>query len=132
MDEDAIAKELFTASGYQDGNRFLKTEDENGQQKITEADIQAALEQGIQQGTDEVKMAQIDATLAIASGKADLAREIAFATLAAKEQMTMAELENKLQITIRKDQSHRDIEALRAKNNMRELSFKERTGKPGI
>jgi hypothetical protein len=132
LDEDAIAKELFTASGYQDGNRFLKTEDVNGEQKITEADLQAAVEQGIQQGTDQVKMAQIEANLTIASGKAELDREIAFATLAAKEQMSFAELENKLQIVIRKDQSHRDIEALRSKNNMKELDFKERTGKPGI
>jgi hypothetical protein len=132
LDEDAIAKELFTASGYQDGNRFIKSEDPNGEQKITQEDLDAAVEQGIQQGTDEVKMAQIDATLTIASGKAELDREIAFATLAAKEQISIAELESKLQITIRKDQSHRDIEALRAKNSMRELDFKERTGKPGI
>jgi hypothetical protein len=132
LDEDAIAKELFTASGYQDGKRFLKSEDPNGEQKITEEDLQAATEQGIQQGTDQVKMAQIEATNRIASEKIALDRELGFATLASKEGITMKELENKLQITIMKDQSHRDIEALRAKNTMRELNFKETTGKPGI
>ena len=90
------------------------------------------MEQGVQKGTDQVKMAQIEATNKIAFEKIALDRELGFATLASKEGITMQELENKLQITIMKDQSHRDIEALRAKNNMKELDFKRDTGKPGI
>ncbi|RKZ98531.1 MAG: hypothetical protein DRQ42_08730, partial [Gammaproteobacteria bacterium] len=43
LDTDEIAKEVFAAAGYQDGARFLKSED--GEQQLSEQDVQAAYEQ---------------------------------------------------------------------------------------
>ena len=131
IDGDEVAKEIFTANGFQDGSRFLKR-DQDEQQEITEEDLQAAYQQGAQEGELAIKQQKIDADLQIASAKLELDRELGYAQIALKENITIAQLQAKLEIDIKKDQTHRDIEALRERSKQAELQFKRETGKPGI
>lgn len=130
LNTEEITKEIFTASGLADGNRFIKPED--AQPELTEEDLQAAMEQGVQQGVDQVKQQQIEANLLLGQQKLELERELGYAQIAAKEQMTLAQLEAKLQVDLQKDQTRRDVEALKGRLINSELEYKRRTGKPGI
>ena len=130
---DEVAKEIWAAAGFQDGGRFTKGmgpgEEE---QEITQADVEAAHEQGLQEGTDAAKMAAVEASKEIAANKLQGEREMRMAEIAAKEKVSVKTLEVKTGIEVQKNQTRRDAEALKSKNIREELKFKKDTGKPGI
>jgi hypothetical protein len=130
INEEEVTKEIFTASGLADGARFILPKEDEPQ--LTQEDLQAAQEQGMQEGQDQIKLREIEANLTLGEGKLELQRELGYAELAQKENITLKELETRLEITYRKDQTHRDISALRERLKSQELEFKRVTGKPGI
>lgn len=138
LDSKEIAKEMFAASGFQDGARFLKKK-EDGQEEITQQDLEAAMQQGMEQGADQAKMADVEMRREVEFAKLELQRELGYAQIASKEGVTMAQLQNKLSIDLAKDKSRRDVAAAQEatkreqqKQNAKELNFKITTGKPGI
>lgn len=139
LDEDEIAKEMFSAAGFQDGARFLKKKEDGEEAEITEQDLEAATQQGIEQGTDQAKMADVEMRREVEMAKLELQREMGYAQIASKEGITMSQLQNKLDIDLAKDKSRRDVAAAQEltkredlKNKREELDFKRTTGKPGI
>ena len=139
LDEDEIAKEMFSAAGFQDGSRFLKKKEDGEEEEITQEDLEAAMQQGVEQGTDQAKMADVEMRREVEYAKLELQREMGYATIASKEGITMAQLQNKLDIDLAKDKSRRDVAAAQEAtkrevliNQREELKFKKDTGKPGI
>ncbi len=138
LDSNEIAKEMFAASGFQDGQRFLKSK-EDGQEEITQQDLEAAMQQGMEQGADQAKMADVEMRREVEMAKIEMQRELGYAQLASKENITVAQLEQSLGITQMKEQNARDrvaaIETTKRQTTAlktKELKFKEDTGKPGI
>ena len=138
LDGDEIVKEIFAAAGFQDGSRFI-TKSEEGEQQITEQDLEAAMQQGAAQAQDQVKMSEIEMRERIENRKLDQQWEISLMTLASKENLTYAQLKNKLDIDTLKDKSRRDTFAAgeitkreQLSNQAKELKYKQDTGKPGI
>lgn len=139
LDEDEITKEMFAIAGFNDGSRFLVKKEEGEEPEITQEDLEAAMQQGMEQATDQAKMADIEMRKELEHRKLDQAWEIAMMTMASKENMTMAQLQSKLQIDSLKDKSRRDTFAAgeitkreQIKQQNKELEFKRNTGKPGI
>ena len=133
IDGDAVTKEIFAAAGFQDGSRFIKGMGPGEEEeKITQEDVDAALEQGRQEGTDAAKMASVEAVKEVGLMKVQSEREIRLAELAAKENMTMKQIADKTGIEIQKDATRREIAALQEGNKRNELEYKRTTGKPGI
>ena len=138
LDGDEIAKEIFAAAGFQDGSRFLKKK-EDGQEEITQEDIEAAYQQGVESAGDQSKMADVEMRREIENRKLDQSWELELMKLASKENITMAQLKNNLDVNTLKDKSRRDTFAAgemtkreQLKQNAQELQFKRDTGKPGI
>ena len=138
LDAEEIAKEIFAASGFNDGARFLKKK-EDGEEELTQEDLDAAHQEGIEAGVDQAKMAEVEMRREVEFAKLELQREMGYAQLAVKENMTMAQLQNKMDIDLAKDKSRRDVAAAQEQtkrelliNQREELKFKKDTGKPGI
>lgn len=131
IDWDEVTKEMFSINGYQDGARFLKSEQEDDAAP-TEEDVQGAYEQGMQEGQDAHKMASIESTEKIAMAKLELERELRYAEIALKEGISIQSLQAKLQVEQSKDATRRDTAAAAAASKNNELEFKRTTGKPGI
>jgi hypothetical protein len=130
---DEVIKEIFAAAGFQDGSRFIKGMGAGEEkQELTEQDLQAAYEQGMQAGTDQAKMANVEVTKELGIMKLEQERELRLAEIAAKENMSVQNLAAKVQIEQTKDTTRRDVEAVKSKNMREELNFKRTTGKPGI
>lgn len=138
LDENEIAKEMFAIAGFQDGSRFLKTK-EDGETEITQQDLEAAVQQGMEQAVDQAKMADVEMRREVEHLKIELERELEYAKMASKEGISMKTLQNKLEIDLAKDKSRRDSVAAQEAtkreliiNQREELNFKKTTGKPGI
>jgi len=130
IDWDEVTKEQFAIAGFQDGKRFLLSE--NDEKEITEEDLQQAHEQGIEAAKDQAKIAEVESRERIAGSKLELERELGYAKLALTENITVAQLQAKLQVEASKDATRRDSAAAQAQSNTNELDFKRTTGKPGI
>ena len=139
LDQDEIAKEIFAAAGFQDGKRFLKKKDDDTEQELTQEDLEAAYQEGIEAGGDQHKMADVELRREIETRKLEQSWELELMRIASKENITLAQLKNKLDIDTFKDKSRRDTFAAgemtkRQQISMqnKELNFKRDTGKPGI
>ena len=138
LDGKEIAKEMFAAAGFNDGARFLKKKEE-GEEQLTQEDLDAAHQQGIESGTDQAKMADVEMRREVEMAKLELQRELGYAGLASREGITMQQLQTKMDIDLAKDKSRRDVAAAQEAtkrelliNQREELKFKKDTGKPGI
>jgi len=133
LDGDEIAKEMWSAAGFQDGARFLKGNKPGEEEKpLTEQDIQQAYEQGAAESQDQSKMRAVEVTQEIGMAKIEMEREVRLADIAMREGITVQQLEAKAGIESQKDRTRRDIAASAAKSKSDEMALKERTGKPGI
>lgn len=133
IDGDEITKEIFAAVGFQDGARFIKGQGPGDkEQELSETDLNSAYEQGVQEGSNQEKMARIELDREIAMAKIQSQEKIAQMNIALKEGLTMAQLQAKLQIDQMKDKTRRDQIAMSEGNKRNELEFKRTTGKPGI
>ncbi|MCP4145388.1 MAG: hypothetical protein GY752_08910 [bacterium] len=130
LDDEEIAKEIFSAAGYQDGSRFIKKEEDG--KELGEQDMQQAYEQGLQEGQDKSKMAAVEVQREIGMAKIQNDREMGMANLASKEGLTTRQMADKVGIELKKDQTRRDVAASQSKIKRDEMAFKERTGKQGI
>lgn len=130
MDWDEVTKEMFAIEGYQDGDRFLKSDDK--EQELTEEDLNAAYQEGAEAAKDQVKMEDIASRERTSENKLQLEELLGFAKIASAEGISLAQLEKKLDIEIIKDKTRRDTAAAQSQNVSNELEFKRTTGKPGI
>ena len=134
LDGDEIVKEIFAAAGFQDGERFIKGGKPGEEEKpeITEEQLEEARQQGIQEGTDAAKMANVQMLDKIGTAKIASLEKQTTETNQTKIQVAQIEKQHREAIEGRKNQSFRDSEAVKSKDRKEELNFKERTGKPGI
>jgi len=132
LDGDEIVKEMFAAAGFQDGERFLKGGKDGEQPEITEEDLEAAREEGMQAGVDQHKMAAVEMQREVGMAKLKSAEIVADKINQSKERIAGADMASRTGIAAAKDKTHRDAEAVKHKATQDELNFKRTTGKPGI
>lgn len=123
LNEDEIAKEVFGYAGYNDGARFLVPADQveapepQPDPNVVVAEIRAQVERERMQAQGEKE------AMALA-----LEREIAFAKLAAEQEMTMTQLYEKLGLEREKADKNFKLNALRERNRTNEMLLKQETG----
>lgn len=135
LDTDQVINELFGNLGYQDGERFFKPEEEAGNQppppdpKMEE--IKARIQIAQQEG--QIRMQQIEQEMQLAQARLQSDREIAMMKLALEKDIKLSELQNRLGIQQqqfdqreRQIQTTRDVAALREKNRMIDIDWKNR------
>lgn len=126
LDWDEVIKEIWAINGFKDGGRFLLA-DNKDEEKLTEADLEAAREEGMQAAVDTVKMEQIASSERIAAQKLEQELVIADKRLAAEVQMHTDGLANKMQLDMMKDGTKRDETAVIQGNKANETAIKSET-----
>lgn len=151
---DEVAKEVFGALGFKSAERFFPQPDPNAQpqpspeQAATQMQMQleqmkleaqqqieqmkAQTEMQIEQMKLELSSQRMQMDGQIQSARVAQERELKLADLAAREQLKVSELAARVGIAEKQDKTKRDIEALRGTLHNNELSYKIRTGNPGI
>jgi len=127
---DEVTKEMFATFGFQDGSRFIKAADD--EQKITEEDLQAAQQEGMQAGQDQIKMEEIAMRERVAQQEIEAKAIDKEKDRQLDLQKHKESLDMKMKLETMKDQTRRDEAAIREGNKANELGFKERTGEQGI
>ncbi len=135
LDTDQVINELFANLGYQDGERFFKPEEEMGDQppppdpKMEE--IKARIQIAQQEG--QIRMQQIKQEMQLAQARLQSDREVAMMKLALEKDLKLSDLQSKLGIQQqqfdqreRQIQTTRDVAALREKNRMIDIDWKNR------
>lgn len=135
LNTEEIGKEVFGYAGFADGERFLLPMDEvkppPEDPMIALKKQELELKSQDSQSKREENMARLELQREESTARLQLERELAYARLALDENKTMAEMEQKLGIETMKDQSNRDMVALREGNKSRELAIVE-TGGEGV
>lgn len=133
LDGDEIAKEIFSAAGFQNGARFIKG-NKPGEEKpeLTEQDVQQAYEQGVEAGTDAAKMAGVEAVKEVGMAKIKSEDKLRTQEMQSKERIAAGSSQGKSEGEQIKSKDRRDIAASQSKIKTDELEFKRTTGKPGI
>ena len=120
---DEVISEVFGALGYKNGSRFFIPEDQvepQGPPPDPMAEVRAA-EIELKRERMQVEMRQFDQEMA-------LKRELALTELALKENLTLAQLESRLQVDMQRDLTTRQIKALDATNVQNEIALKRSIG----
>ncbi len=136
LDWDEIGKEIFAAAGFQDGARFLKSDEDQPQmtpeqQQQVQKQIEQAFEQGKAEGINENERLKIESHEKVAIHKANLDDALARDKMAAQAESEDKRNRSRLHETLIRDKTQRDSKALDSKNLREELKFKRETGKPG-
>lgn len=135
LNTDEVINELFGNLGYQDGERFFTPAEEAKPQepppdpKLKE--IEARLQ--IAQQEQQIKQQQLQMNIQIEQTRLAQDKELAMMKLAADKDMKLSELQARLGIQQqqfqqkeRQIQTQRDVVALREKNRMIDVDFKNR------
>ena len=133
LDGDEIAKEIFSAAGFQNGARFIKgNKPGEEEKKVTEQDVQEAYEQGVEAGTDAAKMAGVEAVKEVGMRKIEIEDKLRTQEMQSKERIALGSGQTKMDGEGIKSKDRRDIAASQSKIKQEELEYKRNTGKPGI
>ncbi|WP_212722711.1 portal protein [Zooshikella ganghwensis] len=139
IDEDEVAKEIFSTLGYGDGKRFIKSEEklqEQGQQQAQEQPDGASIELEIKQQMLAFEQQKFEQQMTFnrekLAAELEMQREKSMIEFALKEKLSLAELQAKLEIADRQNTTKRDITATQEINKMNELNYKKETGNQGI
>jgi hypothetical protein len=130
LNQEEIGKEVFGYAGFADGDRFMLPAEEV--QPPPEDPMIALKQQEIQLRGRELDIRESTEGQRIGlqreeiTAKLQLERELGYAKLALEENKTMAQMEQDLGVETMRDQSNRDMVALREGNKSRELSLVER------
>lgn len=129
-----IIKEIFGALGYKDGMRFF-TPQEQKERAPTPAEIEAQEKQADREARMQIEHAKLADRTQEWQTRVRSEYELRMADIAAREGMTIAQLEAKLLSEERrealereKNQTKRDVAALTATNHQNEMELKRRTG----
>lgn len=115
-----VYKEVMSISSQGDGSRFIQEEEE-----VTEADVEAAHQQGVQEGTNADKMARIEMEERVAMEKLRLEESLRKEEIAIKYNISKEALVSLMAREQVKSKDRRDIAAGNLSQKNRELSSKE-------
>jgi hypothetical protein len=136
LDADEVAKEVFGAAGYRDGDRFLKEEqppEEPQMDPMVQVKMQELqLRQQEKEMEFELKKEELITRLEIDVKKLQQDRELKLAEIASKENITVAQLEANTGLKQQELSIKREIEGIKALNFQNELAFKHDSGRDGI
>ena len=135
LNTDEVINELFGNLGYQDGERFFTPAEEAQPQEPPPdpkmKEIEARLQ--IAQQEQQIKQQQLQMNMQIEQARLAQDRELGMMKLAADKDMKLSELQSRLGIQQqqfqqkeRQIQTQRDVAALREKNRMIDVDFKNR------
>lgn len=135
LNTDEVINELFGNLGYQDGERFFTPAEEAQPQEPPPdpkmMEVQARLQ--IAQQDNQIKQQQLQMNMQIEQARLQQDKELSMMKLALDKDMKLSELQGRLGIQQqqyqqkeRQIQTQRDIAALREKNRMIDVDFKNR------
>jgi hypothetical protein len=119
LNTEEIAKEIMSFVGYAEGERFLIPADQVQPQGNPEADIKM---QELQ-----LKQQQLDMENQQFTAKLEMERELRMMELALKEQISLAEMQTRLELGAQKDATVRDATAIREANKAKQALIKLET-----
>ena len=139
VDSDEVIKEVFGALGYQDGSRFFKSpeqlqQEQQGQEPPPDPKMmEIQMRQQIAQQEAQLKQQQLQQDMQIAQARLQNEREMAMMRLALDKDMKLSEMQNRLGLQQqqfdqkeRQIQTTRDVAALREKNKMIDIDWKNK------
>lgn len=125
-----VNKEMFASYGFQDGSRFIKGEDD--EEKITEQDLEAARQEGMDAAQDQVKLAEIEMRREVEVNKLTADIEKNRLDRGALKEIENNKLDMKIRIETLQDKTRRQVAAITQGNFANELLHKKNTGEQGI
>ena len=131
INPDEVIKEVFGALGYRTGERFFLPAD----QVQTPPDPMAQAEMLKQQNDAkrlEIEAIKVQQRQEESMAKLALERELGYADLALRENVSLSQLRAKLATDGANIKTKRQIAAVQEANKTNELAYKARTGKQGI
>lgn len=129
--KDEITREVMAAGGYQDGSRFIMSEEEaqqaaEGKPPVLPPEVQA--EQARIQGQMQLKQMELEARLQEKQMELAHEREMKMVDIAAKGDMTMKQLEAKVMEVQVNDKTKRDTVAVQEGTKQNEMQLRRDTG----
>lgn len=127
IQSDPVIEEVFGALGYKSSERFFVPADQVQPQQDPMAEAEKLKQENMARQLD-LKAKEIDQRARDAEAQRELEREIRYADIAAREGLTIKQLENKLQVTAIQDRTKRQTVALTESSRRNEMLLKERMG----
>jgi hypothetical protein len=129
-DWEEVTKEVYAYAGFGDGGRFLLTEEKIAERQQGQPQIPPEIQAKQMEMQHKMQVEQMKEQGETQRFYADLdvKRELGFAALASKENLTMNELMARLDIADKNNRSKENAEALRAATSNREMNLKVNMG----